>query len=116
MAYSSNSAEAAVSEAKKNDLKHVLTEGCTEANIEAAMSSAQATASPQLEKVLEAFALVAARVRPASYTVASLPSASTFGAGTLVYVSNGAAGQPVLCFSNGSSWLRSDTRTAPTAS
>lgn len=33
-----------------------------------------------------------------TYTVASAPSASTAGAGTLIYVSNGAAGSPILAF------------------
>lgn len=44
-----------------------------------------------------------------TYTVASAPSASTAGAGTLIYVSNGAAGSPILAFSNGTDWKRSDT-------
>jgi hypothetical protein len=39
------------------------------------------------------------------YTVASVPSASLHK-GRLIYVSNGAAGQPCLAFSNGTAWLR----------
>jgi hypothetical protein len=38
-----------------------------------------------------------------SYTVAGLPSASTAGAGTLVYVTN-AIGGPTLACSDGTSW------------
>ncbi len=38
-----------------------------------------------------------------SYAVAGLPSASTAGAGTLVYVSNGSGG-PTLACSNGTNW------------
>jgi len=49
------------------------------------------------------------------YTVASAPSAATAGAGTLVYVSNGAAGAAILAFSDGTNWLRSDTRATITA-
>jgi len=44
-----------------------------------------------------------------TYTVASAPSASTAGAGTLIYVSNGAAGSAILAFSDGTNWKRSDT-------
>ena len=44
-----------------------------------------------------------------TYTVASAPSASTAGAGTIIYVSNGAAGNPILAFSDGTNWKRSDT-------
>lgn len=44
-----------------------------------------------------------------TYTVAGAPSASSAGAGTLIYVSNGAAGSPILAFSDGTNWLRSDT-------
>lgn len=44
-----------------------------------------------------------------TYTVASAPSASAAGAGTVVYVTNGAAGSPILAFSDGTDWKRSDT-------
>lgn len=44
-----------------------------------------------------------------TYTVASAPSASAAGAGTLIYVSNGAAGAAILAFSNGTDWKRADT-------
>lgn len=44
-----------------------------------------------------------------TYTVASAPSASTAGAGTIIYVSNGAAGNPIIAFSDGTDWKRSDT-------
>lgn len=43
-----------------------------------------------------------------SFTVATAPAATGF-AGGLIYVSNGAAGQPVVAFSNGLNWLRVDT-------
>ncbi len=39
----------------------------------------------------------------------TLPSASTAGAGTVIYVSNGAAGAAILAFSDGTNWKRSDT-------
>jgi len=44
-----------------------------------------------------------------TYTVATAPSASAAGAGTVIYVSNGAAGSPIIAFSNGTDWKRSDT-------
>lgn len=43
-----------------------------------------------------------------SFTVAGVPSAAGLH-GTLIYVSNGAAGAPVVAFSNGTNWLRVDT-------
>ena len=44
-----------------------------------------------------------------TYTVANAPSAATAGAGTIVYVSNGAGGTAILAFSDGTNWKRSDT-------
>ena len=46
-----------------------------------------------------------------TFTVATAPSAAEYPR-AWIYVSNGAAGQPVMAFSDGSSWLRCDTRTA----
>jgi hypothetical protein len=54
--------------------------------------------------------------RTGTYTVATLPSAATAGAGTIAYVSNGAAGSPVLAFSDGTNWLRVDTLAAVSSS
>ena len=47
-----------------------------------------------------------------TYAVAGVPSAATSGAGALIYVSDGAAGSPILAFSDGTNWLRSDTGAA----
>ena len=47
------------------------------------------------------------------YTVATAPTATT---GSVAYCSNGAAGQPVLAFYNGTNWLRCDTLAAIAAS
>jgi hypothetical protein len=44
-----------------------------------------------------------------TFTVADLP---TVKAGGVIYVSDGAAGNPILAYSDGSNWLRSDTRAA----
>ena len=55
---------------------------------------------------------VTGAIKLPTYTVAGAPSASTAGAGTLIYVSNGAAGSPILAFSDGTDWLRSDTGAA----
>jgi len=48
-------------------------------------------------------------IKVPTYTVAGAPSASSAGAGTVIYVSNGAAGSPILAFSDGTNWKRSDT-------
>lgn len=50
-------------------------------------------------------------VRFDSYTVLTVPPAAPFKQG-LIYVSNGAAGNPVLAFSDGTNWLRVDTLAA----
>jgi hypothetical protein len=44
-------------------------------------------------------------VRVASYTVATVPSASTLGAGSIIYVSDETGGA-VLAFSDGTNWRR----------
>ena len=44
-----------------------------------------------------------------TYTVATVPASV---AGQLIYVSDGAAGSPILAFGNGTDWLRSDTGAA----
>jgi hypothetical protein len=49
-----------------------------------------------------------------TYTVSGVPAAST-NARRLIYVSNGAAGSPVVAFSNGTNWLRCDTLAAISA-
>ena len=50
-------------------------------------------------------------VQVPTYTVATAPSAAGI-AGSLIYVSDGAAGSPILAFSDGTDWLRSDTGAA----
>jgi hypothetical protein len=49
-----------------------------------------------------------------TYTVATVPAAASY-ARCLIYVSNGAAGSPVVAFSNGTNWLRADTNAAVSA-
>lgn len=46
-----------------------------------------------------------------TYDVDGAPSAAGI-AGALIYVSDGAAGSPILAFSDGTDWLRSDTGAA----
>lgn len=50
-------------------------------------------------------AAFAGPVRMGSYTVATVPSAATMGAGATIYVSNEVGG-PVLAFSDGTAWRR----------
>lgn len=47
-------------------------------------------------------------VNLAVFAVAGVPDATLFTGG-LIYVSNGAAGAPVVAFSDGTDWLRVDT-------
>jgi len=54
-------------------------------------------------------------VKVPTYTVASAPSAASI-AGTMIYVSNGAAGAPVIAFSDGTNWKRVDTLATISAS
>ena len=49
-------------------------------------------------------------IKVPGYSVANAPSAATAGAGTLVYVFDGAGGDSVLAYSNGANWQRCDTR------
>jgi hypothetical protein len=49
-----------------------------------------------------------------SFTVATAPT--TASTGSVAYFSNGAAGNPVLAFYNGTDWLRCDTLAAISAS
>ena len=51
-----------------------------------------------------------------TFTVATAPSASTSGAGTVIFVSNGAAGSPIIAFSDGTNFKRSDTGATISAS
>lgn len=48
-------------------------------------------------------------IKVPTYTVSGVPSATTEGAGSVIYVSNGAAGSPILAFSDGTNWKRVDT-------
>lgn len=50
-----------------------------------------------------------------TFTVATAPSAATAGAGTLIFVSDGAAGAAIVAFSDGTDFLRVDTRAAISA-
>lgn len=45
-----------------------------------------------------------------AYTVATAPSASAAGAGTMIYVTDGGEGQPVPAFSDGTNWRSVVTR------
>ena len=47
-------------------------------------------------------------VQVPTYTVATAPSAASI-AGTVAYISDGAAGSAILAFSDGTDWKRSDT-------
>lgn len=55
-------------------------------------------------------------IQLSTYTVATAPSAASAGTGAIAYVSDGAAGNAILAFSDGTDWLRSDTGAAISAS
>ncbi len=57
---------------------------------------------------------VTGTIQLTSYTVAGVPAAAS-NARRMIYVSNGAAGDPVVAFSNGTNWLRVDTLAAISA-
>lgn len=59
---------------------------------------------------------VTGAIKLPTFTVATAPSAATAGAGTMIFVSDGAAGAPVVAFSDGTNFLRVDTRATITAS
>ena len=48
------------------------------------------------------------------YTVATVPTASD-SEGVQIYVQDGAAGDPIMAFSDGTNWLRCDTKAAISA-
>ena len=51
-----------------------------------------------------------------TFTVATAPSAATSGAGTIIFVSNGAGGNPCVAISDGTNFIRPDTGGAIAAS
>lgn len=53
-------------------------------------------------------------VKFSAFDVAGLPDAADW-ANTVVFVSDGAAGGPILAFSDGTDWLRCDTGAAVSA-
>lgn len=53
---------------------------------------------------------VAGTITLTAYTVATAPATAT--AGKLIYVSDGAAGSPIVAFGDGTDWLRCDTGAA----
>jgi hypothetical protein len=57
---------------------------------------------------------VAGTITLTAYTVATAPTTET--AGKMIYVSDGAAGNPVVAFGNGTNWLRCDTLAAISSS
>lgn len=57
---------------------------------------------------------VAGTITLTAYTVATAPATAT--AGKLIYVSDGAAGSPIVAFGDGTDWLRCDTGAAISSS
>ena len=59
---------------------------------------------------------VAGTITLTAYTVTSANALSAKTAGKMIYVSNGAAGSPIVAFGDGTDWLRCDTGAAISAS
>lgn len=59
-------------------------------------------------KLLEELANPSGPAQLNAVTVANAPPAAEY-LGCILYVSNGAAGAPILAFSDGTNWKRSDT-------
>ena len=47
-------------------------------------------------------------IEPQAYTVATVPTAADHPAGSLIYVSDGAAGSPTWALAVGANWVRLD--------
>ena len=47
-------------------------------------------------------------IEPNEFTVATAPPVADSPNGSLIYVSNGAAGSPTYAFNNGTNWIRLD--------
>lgn len=116
------------SEAARVELDTVFRYGAAVGAVEVVPPTFEDPATPALQvkpwlDYLESLAIVLVRlsrngatvfpVRLPTYTVATVPAASAH-TGAMIYVSNGAAGLPVVAFSDGASWLRVDTRTVIT--
>jgi hypothetical protein len=65
--------------------------------------------SPSGGTIIDTAQPAANLIAPLSYTVADAPSAAS-RIREMIYVSNGAAGQPIMAFSDGTNWRRCDTR------
>ena len=126
MALAVDQRDADVGEAAKADARAMMEGGATVGGtpvVAAVMSAGQfdtvAGQASSLPDVVEAQAIAtvrALRTKPLallSATVAGLPPAADHPGG-MAYVTNGAAGAPVVAFSDGSTWLRMDTRTPVT--
>lgn len=72
--------------------------------------SANAGSTQHMRLLTTGLNVPAGWVKPASYTVATLPSAATAGAGACVWCSDETAGS-VLVTSNGTNWKRAGTQT-----
>lgn len=124
MTLSVDTVEAAKSQSAANEMRTIMTEGAQAPGPTAVVAAVLNTTqydgfSSACANYNEAIALAIIRISRSfpqalpAYAYASLPSAATYPY-SLVYVSNGAAGLPIVAFSDGSNWLRMDTRTAVT--
>jgi hypothetical protein len=72
------------------------------------VSKAEGGSLSDLGAILKEQVQPAGPTQLARFTVATVPSAAA-NTGAIIYVSNGAAGSPVVAFSDGTNWKRVDT-------
>lgn len=116
--------DAALVIAIETGIRSALTQGTPDGTVQAVMSPTQytgqadsaaktanaSTVAKFANRATAAGVVSALRARPLRLLVCSVGSLPSPVVGGIIYVSDGAAGTPVLAFSDGTSWLRSDTR------
>jgi hypothetical protein len=113
-----SAADAAASQAARVEIEQVVLDGATVGGspvVDGVFGPAGFVTAPKATAdIMEAVALAMVRlpyaVKLITYTVGTLPAAAG-SAGAIVYVTDGAAGQPILAFSDGTNWMRCETRT-----
>lgn len=119
-----SSYEAALSELAKTEASTIIHEGANAGGQVIAPLITDDTkfndAKPTMEPYNEAVAISVIRrftnlpFKLPAYSVSGfngpVPPAASSYTGALIYVADGAAGQPIVAFSDGTNWLRVDTR------
>lgn len=124
MTLSVDTVEAQKSQAAADEMRTIMTEGAVSPGpvnvVAAVLNTTQYDGfSGACANYNEAIALAIVRLARSFpqalpvFSFAGVPSAASYP-NSQIYVSNGAAGFPIVAFSDGSNWLRVDTRTVIT--